>query len=165
MKKRTVSNTNPKQAKASGVESIGSLGTWKVVQKAWNRKEGWMRSTKALEIPGAGCLIQVTTREGKQIAETACFVPDVKLEANPDGSHTLKATGLAATQITFTSGASGTPVSESRTVWYGTAGDELDRKIKAGEVTQTICRLNGFIQATWKITPTSKQLAALRALL
>lgn len=158
MKKRTLTNTNPKQAKASGVESIGPMDTWKVVQKAWNKKEGWMKSTKALEIPGGGCLVQITTQQKDKLAEALCFVPDVKLEPRPDGSHAFKHTGVVGTQLTFTSAATGAPISESKTVWYGTAGDKLDHKIK-------LARLNKFIQETWKITPNSKQLAALDQLL
>lgn len=159
MKKRTLTNTNPKQAKASGVESIGSMATWKVVQKAWNKREGWMKSTKALEIPGAGCLVQVTTQQKDKLAEALCFVPDVKLEPNPDGSHTFKHTGLTATQITFTSATTGSPASEAKTVWYGDAGEKLDRLLGQR------ARLNKFIQETWKITPTAKQLSALTKLL
>lgn len=159
MKKRTVSNTNPKQAKASGVESLGPMDTWKVIQKAWNKKEGWMKSTKALEIPGLGCLVQVTTQQKDKLAEAVCFVPDVKLESSPDGSHRFKHTGLVGTQITFTSATTGSPVSESKTVWYGDAGEKLDRLMSQRD------RLNKFIQETWKITPTAKQLSALTQIL
>lgn len=154
MKKRTITNTNPQQAKASGVESVGPMDTWKVIQKAWNKKEGWMKSTKALEIPGGGCLVQITTQQKDKLAEALCFVPDVKLEPLPDGSHALKFTGIG-TQITFASAATGAPMSESKTVWYGTAGDKLDHKIIK------LARLSKFIQDTWKITSNSKQLAAL----
>lgn len=159
MKKRTLTNTNPQQAKASGVESIGPMDTWKVIQKAWNKKEGWMKSTKALEIPGGGCLVQITTQQKDKLAEALCFVPDVKLEPRPDGSHALKFTGAVGTQITFTSAATGTPISESKTVWYGTAGDNLDKLLGQRD------RLNKFIQETWNVTPTAKQLSALTKVL
>jgi hypothetical protein len=162
MKKRTLTNTNPKQAKASGVESVGPMDTWKVVQKAWNKKEGWMKSTKALEIPSLGCLVQITTQQKDKLAEAVCFVPDVKLEASPDGSYALRHTGFAATQITFTSAATGSPVSESRTVWYGNAGEKLDKLLKDRDL---LGQLNTFIQETWKITPNAKQLTALSKLI
>ena len=32
---------------------------------------------KAMEIPGVGCVVQVTTQQGDNVAEAVCFVPDV----------------------------------------------------------------------------------------
>lgn len=38
-----------------------------------------MKSTKAMEIEGVGCVIQVTTQQGVQVAEAVTFVPNVKV--------------------------------------------------------------------------------------
>lgn len=156
--KRTVANANPEQAAKSGVESVGDMGTWKVVQKAWNKKEKWMKSTKALEIVDLGCLIQVTTQQGDKVAEAVCYVPGAKLVQNPAGGGTLVRGLPYETQISFTTATQGTPISECKTVWYGTAGDNLDARLK-------LRAINAFIRDTWKITPNSKQLDALLKLL
>lgn len=159
MKKRTLTNTNPRQAKASGVESLGPMDTWKVVQKAWNKKEGWMKSTKALEIPGLGCLVQVTSQSGKQVTEAVCFVPDVRYEPLPTGGGRLQPTSQRENSvITVTSSAVG-GTSTSSWKWVGDAGEKLDRLMSQRD------QLNKFIQETWKITPTAKQLSALTKVL
>ncbi len=60
-----------------GTKIHGDPGAWKCICKASNEKEGWMKSTKAMDIIGAGCLVQVTTQQGDNIAEAVTFVPDV----------------------------------------------------------------------------------------
>ena len=45
--------------------------------KASSEAEGWMKSTKAMEIEGVGCVIQVTTQQGNNVAEALTFVPNV----------------------------------------------------------------------------------------
>jgi hypothetical protein len=57
----------------------GEPGTWKHICKVSDPNERWMKSTKAMEIPGAGCLVQVSTMQGDTVAEALCFVPGVKL--------------------------------------------------------------------------------------
>ena len=39
-----------------------------------------MKSTKALEISEIGCVIQVTTQQGNNVAEALTFVPGVMIE-------------------------------------------------------------------------------------
>jgi hypothetical protein len=39
-----------------------------------------MKSTKAMQIDGIGCVIQVTTQQGDNVSESICFVPNVKIE-------------------------------------------------------------------------------------
>ena len=38
-----------------------------------------MKSTKAMEIAGVGCVVQITTQQGDNVAEAAVFVPGVKI--------------------------------------------------------------------------------------
>jgi hypothetical protein len=38
-----------------------------------------MKSTKVMNIPGIGVVIQVTTQQGSHVAEALQFVPGVKL--------------------------------------------------------------------------------------
>lgn len=59
---------------------FGDGDTFKLICKASSQAEGWMKSTKAMEIPGVGCVIQVTTQQGDNIAEALTFVPGVRIE-------------------------------------------------------------------------------------
>lgn len=77
--KRTLDTTNMEQAEFAGVEHEGDPGQWVCIAKAWNKSEGWMKSTKVLEVPGAGVFLQVTTKEGGAIAEAVAFAPAIRL--------------------------------------------------------------------------------------
>ena len=59
---------------------FGNGDTFKLISKASSKAEGWMKSTKAMEIEGVGCVIQVTTQQGDNVAEALTFVPGVKIE-------------------------------------------------------------------------------------
>lgn len=78
---KTMSNTNPAQAKAAGVTVFGDPDLWKCVGKAFNEAEGWMKSTKVMDVPG-GVVMQVSTQQRNNsgsysIAEAVTFVPGV----------------------------------------------------------------------------------------
>ena len=62
----------------------GNGDTFKLISKASSVEEGWMKSTKAMEIPFSGCVIQVTTQQGEHVAEALTFVPGVKIEEIED---------------------------------------------------------------------------------
>ncbi len=64
------------------IETIGNPDAWQLICKAWSKSEGWMKSTKVMELPrGFGCLVQVTTQQGEHVAESVTFVPGVKISA------------------------------------------------------------------------------------
>jgi len=42
-----------------------------------------MKSTKAMEVPG-GCVVQVTTQQGDDVAEALTFVPGVNIIVSYD---------------------------------------------------------------------------------
>jgi len=44
-----------------------------------------MKSTKAMEIAGVGCVVQVTTQQGDNVAEALTFIPAAKIKENFDG--------------------------------------------------------------------------------
>ena len=54
-----------------------------------DQAEGWMKSTKALEISGLGCLVQVSTQQGQNVAEAVTFVQNVHIEADINGGRKL----------------------------------------------------------------------------
>lgn len=62
------------------IQVFGDGDTFKLICKASSAAEGWMKSTKAMEIPGVGCVIQVTTQQGDNVDEALTFVPGVRIE-------------------------------------------------------------------------------------
>jgi hypothetical protein len=66
---------------------FGNGDTFKLICKASSASEGWMKSTKAMQIDYIGCVVQVTTQQGDNIAEAIEFVPGVCIEEteNLDG--------------------------------------------------------------------------------
>lgn len=82
MTRKTLHNSTVSGAHANvrDLKVYGDGDTFKLICKASSNEEGWMKSTKAMEIPGVGCVIQVTTQQGANIAEALTFVPDVRIE-------------------------------------------------------------------------------------
>jgi len=71
--------TNTASDNVKDIVFWGDGDTFKLVLKASSVKEKWMKSTKFLEIPGFGGVLQVTTQQGDNVAEAVTFVPAVKL--------------------------------------------------------------------------------------
>ncbi len=59
---------------------FGDGDTFKLICKASSKEEGWMKSTKAMQIDNVGCVVQVTTQQGDNVSEALTFVPAVKIE-------------------------------------------------------------------------------------
>lgn len=79
---KTLHNTTASQA-AENVKDIvfwGNGNTFKLIAKASSKQEKWMKSTKAMEITGIGCVIQVTTQQGDNVAEALTFVPNTRIK-------------------------------------------------------------------------------------
>ena len=79
MQGKTFSNTDSATAAKSGVQVFGNPDEWKLLCKAWSEEQGWMKSTKAMDVEG-GKLYQVTTQQKNPdgsyaIAEALAFVP------------------------------------------------------------------------------------------
>jgi hypothetical protein len=83
---KTLSNTTAKVAskQVKDIEFWGNGDTFKLISKASSKSEGWMKSTKAMQIPRVGCVIQVTTQQGDNVAEAVTFVPGVTIIENKD---------------------------------------------------------------------------------
>ena len=76
----------------SDLQTFGNGDMFQLLCKANSKAEGWMKSTKAMEIPGVGCVVQVTTQQGDNVAEAVTFVPGVKIAGNAqNGRHLVKA--------------------------------------------------------------------------
>lgn len=92
--KKTLDNENIEQVKqkVSDVKIFGNGDTFQLICKTSSEKEGWMKSTKALEIPRVGCVIQVTTQQinpdgSYSIAEALTFVPGTYIECSENGQN------------------------------------------------------------------------------
>ena len=62
---------------------VGNGDSFQLLFKASSQVEGWMKSTKAMEVK-EGCLVQVTTQQRNpdgsySVAEALTFVPGVKI--------------------------------------------------------------------------------------
>lgn len=58
------------------IEVVGDGDMFKLLCKASSKAEGWMKSTKAMQLPD-GCLVQITTQQGDHVAEALQYVPGV----------------------------------------------------------------------------------------
>jgi len=78
---KTLNNTNISETKdnVKDLVTYGDGDQFKLLCKASSKAEGWMKSTKAMEIAGVGCVVQVTTQQDNHIAEALTFVPGVRI--------------------------------------------------------------------------------------
>lgn len=93
MTEKTLHNSTVSGARdnVADLNVFGNGDTFKLICKASSAAEGWMKSTKAMEIPRVGCVVQVTTQQGDNIAEALTFVPGVKIvEINGDKTNGRK---------------------------------------------------------------------------
>jgi len=89
---KTFSNTDINKAhdQVKDIKTFGNGDMFKLLSKAWSEDEGWMKSSKAMEIPFVGCVVQVTTQQGDNVAEAVTFVPGTRIieEKDKQGSIT-----------------------------------------------------------------------------
>lgn len=76
------------------VRIVGDGDMFRLLCKASSEDEGWMKSTKAMEIPGVGCVVQVTTQQRNHdgtyaVAEALTFVPGVHYEDDENSGRKL----------------------------------------------------------------------------
>lgn len=83
---KTFHNTDISSAKknVADIKVFGDGNAFKLLLKVSSENEGWMKSTKVLELP-VGCLVQVTTQQRNgdgsyAIAEALTFVPGVQFK-------------------------------------------------------------------------------------
>ena len=84
-----VTSSKDFQNKISDVKIFGNPDTWELICKASSKEQGWMKSTKAMEIPGLGCLVQVSTQQGDHVAEALSFVPGAKILRGEGGARSI----------------------------------------------------------------------------
>lgn len=75
------------------IKVVGNGDMFRLLCKASSENEGWMKSTKACEVPG-GCIVQVTTQQRNHdgsyaVAEALSFVPGVKIADDENNGRKL----------------------------------------------------------------------------
>ena len=82
---KTLGNTDVNGARKNVKDIVvfGNGDMFQLLCKASSQGEGWMKSTKAMEVPH-GCVVQVTTQQRNidltySVAEAVTFVPGVKI--------------------------------------------------------------------------------------
>jgi hypothetical protein len=70
------------------VKVVGNGDMFRLLCKASSQAEGWMKSCKAMQVPG-GCVVQVTTQQGDNVAEALCFVPGVVIADDVNNGRKL----------------------------------------------------------------------------
>lgn len=75
------------------IRVVGNGDMFQLLCKASSENEGWMKSTKAMQVPG-GCVVQVTTQQRNvdgtyAVAEALTFVPSVTIADDENGGRKL----------------------------------------------------------------------------
>lgn len=94
---KTLNITSIEQAQkaVSDIQVTGDGNLFKVLCKASSKEQGWMKSTKAMEISMQGCVVQVTTQQKNpdgsySVAEALTFVPGAKIVDDVNGGRKLE---------------------------------------------------------------------------
>jgi hypothetical protein len=82
---KTLHNTDVSGARENvkDIKVVGNGDMFRLLCKASSESEGWMKSTKACEVPG-GCIVQVTTQQRNPdgsyaVAEALTYVPGARI--------------------------------------------------------------------------------------
>lgn len=96
MKPKTLHNSDPSGAlkNVSDLKVFGDMGEWVLICKASSESEGWMKSTKAMNLK-YGCLIQVTTQQRNpdgsySLAEALTYAPDAIIIKDSTGVRRME---------------------------------------------------------------------------
>jgi len=94
---KTLHNSDVSGARVNvpDIKVVGNGDMFKLLCKASSANEGWMKSTKAMEVV-SGCVIQVTTQQKNpdgsySIAEALTFVPLVRIVDDENNGRMLVA--------------------------------------------------------------------------
>ena len=85
-----IKNIKQAQQEIPDLKVYGNGDTWVLLCKASSEEQGWMKSTKVMNVPG-GCVIQVSTQQVSHngtyaVAEAVTFVPGVWIDQNSANS-------------------------------------------------------------------------------
>ncbi len=99
LNEKTLGNSDISGAKVNVPDIVvfGNGDAWQLMGKASTKLQGWMKSTKAMEVPG-GCFLQVSTQQKNPdgsyvIAEGVTFAPGLRIIEEHDGDDKDVVTG------------------------------------------------------------------------
>jgi len=92
---KTLHNSDISGARANvkDIKVVGNGDMFALLCKASSEEEGWMKSTKAMQVPG-GCVVQVTTQQRNidgtySVAEALTYVPGAAIAQDENGGRKL----------------------------------------------------------------------------
>lgn len=95
MEQKTLHNSDVSGARQNvkDIQVVGNGDMFRLLCKASSQAQGWMKSTKAMEVVG-GCVVQVTTQQRNPdgsyaVAEALTYVPGVQIVNDVDGGRKL----------------------------------------------------------------------------
>lgn len=96
MTEKTLHNSDVSGARQNvpDIKVVGNGDSFQLLCKASSKEEGWMKSTKAMQVPN-GCLVQATTQQRNPdgsyaVAEALAFVPGVRVVDDANGGRKLE---------------------------------------------------------------------------
>jgi len=92
-KSMDVVNIADAKTKVNDIQVVGNGDMFQLLCKASSKEQGWMKSTKAMEVSG-GCIVQVTTQQKNPdgsyaLAEALTFVPNNRVTSDTNGGKRL----------------------------------------------------------------------------
>ena len=84
-----VTSLEDTKTKVNDVQVVGNVDMFQLLCKASSKSQGWMKSAKACEVEGLGCIVQVTTQHNEHVAEALTFVPHCTIENDVNGGRKL----------------------------------------------------------------------------
>lgn len=95
--RKSLHNTTANGARKNvkDIQFWGDGDMFKLISKASSEEEGWMKSTKAMQVDGVGCVVQVTTQQRNpdgsyEVAEAVTFVPGAIIEEIPGEENKIE---------------------------------------------------------------------------
>ena len=92
-----VTDINGAHQAVPDINVFGNGDQFQLLCKASSQMQGWMKSTKAMEVGGVGCVVQVSTQQRNidgsyALAEAVCFVPGVRIAGDATNGRWLETT-------------------------------------------------------------------------
>lgn len=84
-----VTSIEDAKSKIPDIQVVGNGDAWQLLSKVSSKSGKWLKSTKALYIPGYGVVLQVSTQQGDNVAEAITLIPNVRIVDDVNGGKKL----------------------------------------------------------------------------
>ena len=96
MEEKSLGNTNVEDVRqtTADVVVVGDGNLWQLLSKASSEAQGWMKSTKAMEVEGVGCFVQTTSERRNAdgswaLTDSQAFAAGVRIADDENGGRKL----------------------------------------------------------------------------